>query len=842
MATSQLYNGDGSTTAFTFSVPYINATDVKAEIAGVSTTAFSLSGTTVTFNTAPAAGSNNIKIFRDTNNTTIEANFQSGSALRAVDFNDNFTQLLYVTQESDDASSDAVDDASAAVVTANAASSAATNAVNTANAADTAATNAVNTANAASAAATSATNTANNAASQAAAAVSTANSAASDATAAVSTANTASTNASNAVSTANTANTNATAAATSATSAQTSATSAQNSATAAAASAAAAANISDAFTATGTPATALTVDVPIHVANGVKLPTNANSYDQEGAIRYNTTLDKIEIRKGSGWNTAAGGATISSTPPSLASEGDVWYDHDNGRSYVYYNDGDSNQWVEMNPSWNGSVADDSVTPAKLSTGGPNWDTNGKILVNGARSHIDANSSSYFQSTNNQTGQTATDGCVFGVSSGTNAILWNYESANLTFGTGNVSRMVIDNSGNISVGPSGASNIALNANGSITAAAGGCSINEYGRVLVKRTDNSDTVQAFEVQNSSSTPTVLIKGNGSAYFAGNIGVGNTSPGYKLSVLTTGTTDTSLHLATTGGASANGDATNSVRFTGGTNTRWANAKYEAFKHIFHANGVEKMRLDSSGDLGLGVAPDNVGSMRTLHIKGPTNEGAAIRLQAHGDTPGSSDAQIYKNSAALYLRVDGTDPLIAYLNGSERLRVDNNGSLIVGTGSDSVPNGTSIGGSGFINETNNRKTLYVATTASSDGLARFYNSNGQVGTITVSGSATSYNTSSDYRLKENVVDLADSITRVKQLQPKRFNFIADADTTVDGFLAHEAQAVVPEAVTGEKDGEEMQGIDQSKLVPLLTAALQEAIAKIETLETKVAQLEANN
>ena len=73
-----------------------------------------------------------------------------------------------------------------------------------------------------------------------------------------------------------------------------------------------------------------------------------------------------------------------------------------------------------------------------------------------------------------------------------------------------------------------------------------------------------------------------------------------------------------------------------------------------------------------------------------------------------------------------------------------------------------------------------------------------------------------------------------------ERFNFTADDTLTVDGFIAHEAQTVVPEAITGEKDGEEMQGIDQSKLVPLLTAALQEAIAKIETLETKVAALEA--
>ena len=90
-------------------------------------------------------------------------------------------------------------------------------------------------------------------------------------------------------------------------------------------------------------------------------------------------------------------------------------------------------------------------------------------------------------------------------------------------------------------------------------------------------------------------------------------------------------------------------------------------------------------------------------------------------------------------------------------------------------------------------------------------------------------------------------AIDRVKALAPKRFNFIADADRTVDGFLAHEAQAVVPEAVTGthnevDEDGNAvMQGIDQSKLVPLLTGALQEAIAKIETLEAKVAALESN-
>jgi len=126
------------------------------------------------------------------------------------------------------------------------------------------------------------------------------------------------------------------------------------------------------------------------------------------------------------------------------------------------------------------------------------------------------------------------------------------------------------------------------------------------------------------------------------------------------------------------------------------------------------------------------------------------------------------------------------------------------------------------------------------------FNNANGRVGSILTSGSSTSYNTSSDYRLKENVVEMTGAITRVKSLSPKRFNFIADTDdTTVDGFLAHEAQSVVPEAVTGthdevDDDGNAVyQGIDQSKLVPLLTGALQEAITKIEKLETTVADLQ---
>jgi len=140
------------------------------------------------------------------------------------------------------------------------------------------------------------------------------------------------------------------------------------------------------------------------------------------------------------------------------------------------------------------------------------------------------------------------------------------------------------------------------------------------------------------------------------------------------------------------------------------------------------------------------------------------------------------------------------------------------------------------------------------------FAHNDSQVGGITFNDSAASFNTSSDYRLKESVTYDFDATTRLKQLKPARFNFIADADKTVDGFLAHEVSSIVPEAISGTKDelqvwedGEKLpdgvsvgdnklddkdntipkyQSIDQSKLVPLLVKTIQELEARITTLE----------
>jgi len=117
--------------------------------------------------------------------------------------------------------------------------------------------------------------------------------------------------------------------------------------------------------------------------------------------------------------------------------------------------------------------------------------------------------------------------------------------------------------------------------------------------------------------------------------------------------------------------------------------------------------------------------------------------------------------------------------------------------------------------------------------------NANTEVGTIRIGLSSTSYNTSSDYRLKENATAISDGITRLKTLKPYKFNWISDdTNTPVDGFFAHEVSSAVPEAITGTKDAVDSnnkpvhQEIDQSKLVPLLVAAVQELIGKVEALE----------
>lgn len=153
------------------------------------------------------------------------------------------------------------------------------------------------------------------------------------------------------------------------------------------------------------------------------------------------------------------------------------------------------------------------------------------------------------------------------------------------------------------------------------------------------------------------------------------------------------------------------------------------------------------------------------------------------------------------------------------------------------------SSAGFSWLTADNSLARLTLASSAGSGTAthADFVRSSTTVGSITTTTTATAYNTSSDYRLKENIRPLEGSVTRLKQLKPSNFNFIAEPDQLVDGFLAHELQEVVPAAVAGDKDAVDndgtpiYQGVDLSKIVPLLTAALQEVTQRLEALEAAV-------
>tara|TARA_R100001594_G_scaffold85449_1_gene119884 strand:+ start:6501 stop:7610 length:1110 start_codon:yes stop_codon:yes gene_type:complete len=292
------------------------------------------------------------------------------------------------------------------------------------------------------------------------------------------------------------------------------------------------------------------------------------------------------------------------------------------------------------------------------------------------------------------------------------------------------------------------------------------------------------------------------------------------------------------------------------------------EAGQLVFRTNDgsdgavpTERMRIDSSGKMTVTATDQSVAVMQ--HSSSSTaalNGGAIFNIKNTDTTNGNQSSIIFRDSGdnstsgIFGFNTDHSDGegfmKFGTRNSSgtfgERMRIDSSGNVLVGTTSSFGTSGITLGANNVLYSAAAGQNVANFQRYTSDGeLVRFGREGTTVGSITVSSSATAFNTSSDYRLKENVTNVTDGITRVKQLSPKRFNFIADADTTVDGFLAHEAQTVVPEAITGTKDEVDdngdavMQQIDQAKLVPLLTAALQEAIAKIETLETKVAALE---
>ena len=374
---------------------------------------------------------------------------------------------------------------------------------------------------------------------------------------------------------------------------------------------------------------------------------------------------------------------------------------------------------------------------------------------------------------------------------------------------------------------------------------------------------------------------------------VGIGTTSPAAPLHVIGDIVTNTRVATDTINGYT--GGSTPLTIQTGG-----------AQNVILGTNGAERMRIDSSGAVGIGQVPETarwsghdilqVGGRATfLGNDTVTSTGQTVLLdnlyydasgtfQHRGDSRGvamqfvegkvilsNSNQTTGTPTVSERMRIESDGNLRVYdvidniantltLNGrntgqiyfqsggSEKMRLDSSGNLLVGktttaigtTGISFSPNGLST----FSRSAGN-PSLGLSTVGAGGKVASFYLTSSEKGYIEVTSSATNYISASDYRLKENVDYDFNALDRVAQLKPARFNFIADADMTVDGFLAHEVQDIVPQAVSGEKDAVDdegnpkYQGIDQSKLVPLLTKAIQEQQTIIDNLKTRIEALE---
>lgn len=297
-------------------------------------------------------------------------------------------------------------------------------------------------------------------------------------------------------------------------------------------------------------------------------------------------------------------------------------------------------------------------------------------------------------------------------------------------------------------------------------------------------------------------------------GNVGIGTTTVDAKLDVYAD--SGNNIYLSTVSKSSVNIAAQKK-------GVGYTTLDIEAQEIRMFTATSERMRITSGGNVGIGTtAPSSI-----LHLYKASEPEVYYQSSAATWRTGlNSDNDFYvytANSKSFYVST----------NGSERMRITSGGMVLVNT--------TSIGsyGSALKVATLDGSNIFELnqTGTSNSYFAIFTNGNGAIGSITTNGTSTAYNTTSDYRLKQDLKDFS-GLDLVNKIKTYDYEWKADKSRSY-GVIAHELQSVINYAVTGVKDGEKMQGVDYSKIVPVLIKAIQESHTIIKTLEERIVNLE---
>ena len=361
--------------------------------------------------------------------------------------------------------------------------------------------------------------------------------------------------------------------------------------------------------------------------------------------------------------------------------------------------------------------------------------------------------------------------------------------------------------------------------------------------------ADTSGILQLQTASTTAVTIDASQ-------NVGIGTASPSGKLDVIGTIRAGVASNQAFNAGWSSGGSQVYIQGYNSGT-AQYVDTAVRGDNLLFYTNAAsntERMRITTAGNVGIGTTTPYVPLQVTGTIKVAT--GNAQGILSLGDGNGAStNCGVYRGAAGApttdgnYLNIGGYDGVVfttgnaAIASQTERMRIDSIGQLLVGV--------TSQFGNGYGNlqvyQTDagkNGMAIKFNPTAGTLYMAAFYvGANALVGSINSNGTTTAYSTTSDYRLKENVQPMTGALAKVSALKPVTYSWKSNGSSG-EGFIAHELQAIVTDAVTGEKDAVhedgsvKAQSIDTSFLVATLTAAIQEQQALITQLQADVAAL----